>query len=137
MPRTLFIYGTLHPDLAPPGIWSVVRTLRAVEPATVAGALFDLGAYPGLLLDDGPRTVQGTLFELPDDPSVLRQLDRYEGFDPQSPEGSLFLRVKCRVTLASGGPVDAWVYVYNGSVTGQRRIESGRWPPGGEEGGRA
>jgi gamma-glutamylcyclotransferase (GGCT)/AIG2-like uncharacterized protein YtfP len=122
MPDLLFIYGTLHPDRAPAAIASTARLLKPFDGgsnrATIQARLYDLGAYPGVVLSDEPADiVSGELFILPDDPAVLARLDDYEDFRPNDPAGSLFLRQRVRATLQdgpnAGTTILCWVYTYN------------------------
>jgi gamma-glutamylcyclotransferase (GGCT)/AIG2-like uncharacterized protein YtfP len=114
MSEYLFVYGTLRPGQAPEEIAPTVARLRAVGKGFVYGTLDDLGAYPGAILDPtSAEKVFGSVFELPNDPSVLQQLDAYEEFDSAALEESLFLRTQCVVELESGGTLQCWIYVYN------------------------
>ena len=114
MPHHLFVYGTLHPDRAPAEIAHAVRHLREIGPATLRGTRYDLGDYPGVVLHPNRYdVVQGTVFALPDDPAVLKALDRYEDYRPSDPAASLFLRVELPVTLSTGDTLACWVYLYN------------------------
>ena len=113
MKHYLFSYGTLLPGFAPKEIAATVRNLRPVGRGRVHGRLYDLGEYPGAILSSSGPIILGQVFELPDDPEILKQLDEYEGFDPAHPEGSLFVRKKCPVTLQGGRRVKCWVYGYN------------------------
>lgn len=113
MKRYLFSYGTLLPELAPEEIASTVRRFRPVGRGRVRGWLYDLGGYPGAILSDAGRAIEGQVFQLPDDPEVLKRLDEYEEFDPGNPEGSLFVRKECSVDLDQAKKVPCWVYEYN------------------------
>jgi gamma-glutamylcyclotransferase (GGCT)/AIG2-like uncharacterized protein YtfP len=109
----LFIYGTLHPDRAPREIAATVRTLQPLGPATIRGKLYDLGPYPGVVLDHpDPGEVPGHLFAVPN-PETLALLDAYEDYHPANPEASLFLRVQTTATLPTGATTPTWVYIYN------------------------
>jgi gamma-glutamylcyclotransferase (GGCT)/AIG2-like uncharacterized protein YtfP len=100
----LFIYGTLLPDLVRPPLDALVARLTPLGPATVKGRLYDLGPYPGLVLDYAAETpVRGELFALPEDPALLGSLDNYEG-------SCLYRRVECRATTANGETAACWVY---------------------------
>ncbi len=115
MPHYLFVYGTLHPDRAPAEIAHAVRRLRLIGPATMRGTRYDLGDYPGVMIHPNrDDQVSGTVFALPNDPGVLAALDTYEDHRPSDPDGSLFLRVICPVTLPDGSTLQCWVYLYNG-----------------------
>ena len=117
MPIHLFVYGTLHPDSAPPEIADVARTLELISPATVRGRLFDLGTHPGLVLDDSADAplVQGNIFRVPDG-HTLAAIDAYEGFRPAAPTESLFDRTHATATLPDGSTQSCWVYIYNGDI---------------------
>jgi gamma-glutamylcyclotransferase (GGCT)/AIG2-like uncharacterized protein YtfP len=129
MAEFLFAYGTLRPGLAPSEIAAAAARLRLVGEAWVAGELYDLGHYPGVVLGNDPASkVFGLLFELPDDASVLPALDEYEEFLPDLPDASQFLRVKCEAALADGSSITCWIYVYARSLAGARQIDDGRWP---------
>jgi gamma-glutamylcyclotransferase (GGCT)/AIG2-like uncharacterized protein YtfP len=117
MSHPIFVYGTLHPDRAPAFIAPAVRLFRELGPATVPGRVYDLGEYPGIHLNvPHPQPIPGILFTLPEDPAILAQLDAYEGYDPDLPAGSLFLRQLTVATLPDGAPLTCWIYTYNGPL---------------------
>jgi gamma-glutamylcyclotransferase (GGCT)/AIG2-like uncharacterized protein YtfP len=123
-----FFYGTLRTGHGPPPIAHVLRTARTLGPGRVRGRLYDLGAYPGGIPDEqAPTTIPGSVFELPDDPELLRDLDAYEEFDPQRTDASLFLRTEGEVELEDGRRISCWMYVYN-------RVPEGREPMTGDQG---
>jgi len=110
----LFVYGTLLPSEAEMDMASIVQQIRRLGQAYVRGRLYDLGEYPGAILDEASETkIAGELFELPPDSSVLAMLDSYEGYELTDPAGSLFIRVKSPVQLSDGREIESWVYVYN------------------------
>jgi len=110
----LFVYGTLLPDQAPAEIAMSVRKLRRVGEGHIRGRLYDLGEFPGAIVDSTAHTsVSGAVFLLPEDPAVLRSLDEYEGYDPTDPAASLFVRKECAIELTDGRNLSCWVYLYN------------------------
>ena len=114
MSELVFLYGTLIPGQEPAEMTPVVRRLRRMGPARVKGRLYDFGEYPGAILDDSSdSSIAGQVFEVPDK-DLLTSLDDYERFDPEDRAGSLFLRVRCPVTLADGRKLECWIYVYDG-----------------------
>ena len=124
----LFAYGTLQPGLAPTKVARVAEKLRPVAKGFVHGVLYDLGGYPGAVPD--PNTAGrsfGTVMDLPEDEGVLARLDRYEGFDPQAPKTSEYIRERQIVELETGGTVECWFYRYNRKPRDGTRIESGSW----------
>ena len=128
MAEYLFTYGTLQPGHAPAAIASVADRMRPIGPGQVRGILYDFGYFPGAVLDENSeRMIFGTVYELPDDPAVLDQLDEYEDCYRGAPEMSQYLRVRHPVELAIGLSVDCWIYVYNRDVRSARIVEEGRW----------
>lgn len=124
--KYLFIYGTLMPEHAPGVISGAVKKLCYVGTASAQGRLYDLGEYPGAVLDPSSRTeIRGRLFILPEDESLLKSLDEYEGFNPNDPEKSLFAREETTVTLESGQEVPCWIYIYNQDVSEAKLISGG------------
>ncbi|MEK7403270.1 MAG: gamma-glutamylcyclotransferase family protein [Gemmatimonadota bacterium] len=120
MPTPLFVYGTLT-SLG--SKHHLLKSARAVGHATIAGRLFDLGRYPGVVRDSSRgRRVFGELYEIPanDAPRVLQKLDKYEGAG--------YDRKRAFVTLKSGRRRIAWVYVLRRKPTkiGQE-LFSGRY----------
>ena len=113
----LFVYGTLRTGGRADGF---LRGCEHVGGATVEGALYDMGAYPALVLG-GEGRVEGEVWRCP--AAVLSRLDEYEGV----PEG-LYHRVR-----VDAGGVECWTYVAGPALasrlTPERRIPAGRWPP--------
>jgi len=127
----LFTYGTLRPEHAPDEIKSVVAKLTPYGEGSIPGVLFDLGEYPGAVFDNSSGAkVFGTVFRLPDEGNLLRELDHYEGFDPASPSTSLFIRKLHSVELTTGESIECWVYEYNGNPAQERILVDGRYGKG-------
>lgn len=122
----LFVCGTLLPGYVPEEIAGEVRRLSRVGRAWVRGSLYDLGRYPGAILDASSRAkIHGQLFTLPDDPKVLQSLDEYEGFEPSEPQSCLFVREQATATLEDGRVFRCWIYVYNRDPGAAPLIEGG------------
>lgn len=136
MADSLFLYGTLLPGLAPAAIAGAAAQLRFAGEGSVRGRLYDLGEFPGAILDSSAdHRIFGAVFSLPEDPAVLLALDEYEEFIAALPQASQFVRMRTAVTLTAGGTLDCWIYVYNRRITTERVIASGRWKPTGCAGG--
>jgi len=116
MPTVLFIYGTLHPDRAPREIAAAARRLQPIGPATIQARVYNLGEYPGAILDPTAPPIPGKLFTIPDS-ETLAALDAYEDFRPNDPANSLFLRAETTATTPDGSRQPCWVYVYNREPT--------------------
>jgi gamma-glutamylcyclotransferase (GGCT)/AIG2-like uncharacterized protein YtfP len=124
----LFAYGTLLGGLRPAAIARDAERLAVLGPATVRGRLYDLGEYPGLVLDPAANEVHGTIFTVPDD-RVLAALDAYEGFASNDRRRSLFVRTRVAAMLDDGGVRDCFVYVYGRDPADAPVIAGGRWTP--------
>ena len=120
----LFVYGTLRARSGHPMARWLAAQARRIGAATVSGALYDLGSYPGLVPDEA-ADVHGDVFELAEPHRLLPRLDAYEGFDPEALEASLFRREPRPVRLDDARRLTAWVYLYNRPIRGARPIPSG------------
>jgi gamma-glutamylcyclotransferase (GGCT)/AIG2-like uncharacterized protein YtfP len=128
MKEYLFVYGTLANENVPEEIASTVRRLKYVGDGFIFGRLYDLGEYPGAVLDGDRRNkVFGKIFELPDDREVLECLDAYEAFDPQQPSKSLFVRRRTTISRPKQPPLMGWMYEYRGNVGALPLIEDGQY----------
>lgn len=124
----LFVYGTLAGDRVPQEIAATVKRLKFVSEGFIFGRLYDMGEYPGAVLDDvRSDKVFGKIFELGADASVLERLDKYEGFDPERPSTSLFLRKRTAINRPNRPTLAGWVYEYNGHVKSASLIKTGRY----------
>ncbi len=90
----------------------------------IQAALFDLGLYPAAVPASDSK-VWGEVFALDDAGTVLGALDEIEGFRPDDPDTSLYVRRLIPVYLEDGTSADAWAYFYNAPLGHAPRIESG------------
>jgi gamma-glutamylcyclotransferase (GGCT)/AIG2-like uncharacterized protein YtfP len=115
----VFLYGTLLPQFVPETMRGVVARLHFRGDGSLRGVLYDLGEYPGAVFDTTTdMRVDGTVFELPEDPQVLEALDRYEGYESTPHATNLFVRKLQRVDLTTGDTIECWAYEYNGNPDG-------------------
>jgi gamma-glutamylcyclotransferase (GGCT)/AIG2-like uncharacterized protein YtfP len=101
----------------------ITDSLLLIGPCEIPGTLYDLGDYPGLV-QSGDRA-KGQLYQVRD-PAVLSVTDEYEEFNVRMPGKSSFVRHFVRLCSPL---VDAWVYFYNGDVSGRSRLGAGTWRP--------
>jgi gamma-glutamylcyclotransferase (GGCT)/AIG2-like uncharacterized protein YtfP len=123
----LFVYGTLVDGLRRE--WRARVDARRLGSATIRGRLYDLGAFPGLVLDGARREerVAGELYELADPGAALGRLDEHEECFPDDPVASVFVRRLVTATLEDGRRRRAWTYAFNREVGLRRRILGGDW----------
>jgi gamma-glutamylcyclotransferase (GGCT)/AIG2-like uncharacterized protein YtfP len=117
----LFVYGTLRDTLTDFGD----ATYEAN--GEIDAELHDLGDYPGAVPSPDAR-LRGALWRLGDPEAAFEKLDDYEDADAADPAKRLFVRATVKVDLDDGSTKEAWVYFYNRSTQGRRRIAE--WRPG-------
>jgi gamma-glutamylcyclotransferase (GGCT)/AIG2-like uncharacterized protein YtfP len=84
-------------------------------------ALFDLGAYPGLVRDSSaPQAIEGELYRVSG--LLLAELDRFED------NGRLYRRELLPIrSLGDDREHEAWAYLYLGQLGGARRLPMACW----------
>lgn len=112
----LFVYGTLmrsYPE-NPFKNW-LNKNAKYIGEGQIAGALYKVDYYPGLI--DGDGQVKGEVYELLKEDETLPALDAYEDYLPHNPKDSLYIREKRKVTLAqTHDKLTCWVYIYHKST---------------------
>ena len=121
----LFVYGTLRTG-GSNDIARIAPEARHFAGARVRGLLYDLGAYPALLLDPGAGWVAGELYTVP--AHAWPALDALEEpVTPERPDGEYF-KLEAEVELADGSHRLVWIYVANPAVLKlDRLIAGGDW----------
>jgi gamma-glutamylcyclotransferase (GGCT)/AIG2-like uncharacterized protein YtfP len=111
----VFVYGTLHPEHASYNEWLVEEELGITEwhKVTTKGTRLPAG-YPWDLVwfGDSEDEIEGACLVLKDE-SQLRALDRYEHFNADRPDRSMFLRKQIAVAMQGDDMVQAWGYEWN------------------------
>ena len=123
----LFVYGSLRSGFKSPVYEYISQYFIFVADATVKGKLFDLGEYPAAIPVDEDVFIKGELYisKSPQEFSwAIGQLDDYEGMNVEEGEVPLYYRSISTIHVADQ-LTDAWVYWYNGDVTGKPIVESG------------
>jgi gamma-glutamylcyclotransferase (GGCT)/AIG2-like uncharacterized protein YtfP len=116
----LFVYGTLRSGSDTEWSRRLAANAELIGRGRVAGALFEIGSYPGMTpAQSEDDTVVGEVFQLADPEALWPELDEYEG--------NAYERRDVPVHMDDGGLVNAWVYYYRGDTSGKPRIVSGDW----------
>jgi gamma-glutamylcyclotransferase (GGCT)/AIG2-like uncharacterized protein YtfP len=124
MTNLVFFYGTLMSGFKRPGRARLDSKLQAEGRGWIPAALFDLGIYPAAIpAADGQ--VWGEVNTMLDADAVLTALDEIEGYRPNEPDQSLYMRVETPVTFEDGHSATAWAYFYNAPLGRAQRIASG------------
>jgi len=113
----VFVYGTLRRGSAGAMPKSFPKS-RYIADAKVKGSLYDLGAYPGLRLNESNSSVVGEVYEVDDE--TLSQLDDFEA-------SSGYLRKQIEISLEAREML-CWTYEPNpASYSFRTLITSGDW----------
>ena len=130
MPDTidyLFVYGTLRSDSYSGHYRQYIAPhFSLVSRATMAGRLYSIIDYPGLLpAEDAIDIVVGEVHAFTGGEAALAAVDDYEGCAAHSPQPHLYTRKRATAHLRDGSTVQAWVYFYNFPVSETMLIASG------------
>lgn len=113
----VFVYGTLRRG----GVGAMTirfPNAKFIADAKVSGSLYDLGAYPGLLLNESNSLVVGEVYEVDD--ALLNELDEFEA-------SSNYLRKQVEIALDADRRT-CWVYEPDPEFYALRKsITSGDW----------
>lgn len=123
----LFVYGSLRSGFQSPAYEYISRFFSYVGEARIKGQLFDMGSYPAALPSGVSSYIKGELYKIKNESEfswAIGQLDDYEGVSVEPDEIQLYRREITEV-YHNNEITRAWVYWYNGDVSGRPVIESG------------
>ncbi len=124
----LFVYGTLKRGEGGTMHHLIEPYVDFVGEGSVAGRLYRLDGYPGLVRARGTKPrVWGELYRVRQPAPLFRILDAYEGCSKRDPLPHEYRRVETRVTLKDGRAVSAWTYEYIAPLGARPLISSGIW----------
>jgi gamma-glutamylcyclotransferase (GGCT)/AIG2-like uncharacterized protein YtfP len=113
----VFVYGTLRHGSAR-GMSDRFPGAKFIADAEVSGSLYDLGSYPGLLLNDSGARVVGEVYEVDDE--LLKELDDFES-------SSQYRREELEISLGDHRK-KCWIYEPDPEFYSLRTvITSGDW----------
>ncbi|WKV22485.1 putative gamma-glutamyl cyclotransferase-like protein [Bacillus phage vB_BceS-M2] len=125
-----FVYGTLRNGHGNYNRLLKGKTIAELD-ATITGTLHAVSPFGGFpcYIEEGVTTIKGEVMHVPflEYDQRLKELDGLEGYRPEAPKHSMYLRKLMWVTLESGHKIKAWVYVWNGTCVGRPIIEHGDW----------
>lgn len=123
----LFVYGSLRSGFRSPAYEYISRFFTFVSEAKVRGKLFDMGIYPAGIPSNENTFITGELYTIKNQTEfswAIGQLDDYEGVSVEPDEIQLYKRELTEV-FVNHMLTHAWVYWYNGDVSGRPIIASG------------
>ncbi|MCZ2458630.1 MAG: gamma-glutamylcyclotransferase [Chitinophagales bacterium] len=123
----VFVYGSLRSGFKSPAYEYISRYFTLVSEARVKGKLMDLGSYPAGIPADDDSFIVGELYDIKRKEEfdwAISQLDDYEGVNVEADEMQLYRRELTDVYF-NDTVTKAWIYWYNGDVSGKPVITSG------------
>jgi len=123
----VFVYGSLRSGFQSPAYEYISRYFNLFGQAKVKGKLFDTGSYPAAIPVQDDSFIVGELYLIKSENEfswAIAQLDDYEGVFPEPGEPPLYRREIADIFI-NDAIVPAWIYWYNGDVTGKPEIGSG------------
>ncbi len=123
----VFVYGSLRSGFQSPAYEYISRYFTLVGDAKVKGLMYDLGNYPAAVPTQANKYIHGELYRIKHEKEfswAMGQLDDYEGVDVAFDEVQLYRRELTEVYIQDQ-VTHAWIYWYNGSVSGKQVIASG------------
>jgi gamma-glutamylcyclotransferase (GGCT)/AIG2-like uncharacterized protein YtfP len=113
----VFVYGSLRRGGAN-AMSQLFPQTQFIGDAKVRGNLYDLGEYPGLLLNESNSFVIGEVYEVDDE--LLNTLDHFEA-------SSDYWRKQVEISFGAESRV-GWTYEPNAALCSDRKaIQSGDW----------
>jgi gamma-glutamylcyclotransferase (GGCT)/AIG2-like uncharacterized protein YtfP len=124
----LFVYGSLRSGFRSPAYEYISRFFNFISEAKAKGKLFDMGSYPAAIpANEEEAFIAGELYEIRDEAEfswAIGQLDDYEGVNVESDEVQLYRRELSEIVIGDQ-KISAWIYWFNGNVSGKPVIASG------------
>lgn len=123
----LFVYGSLRSGFHSPVYEYISRFFKFIGEAKVKGKLYDLGSYPAGIATSDDSFIIGELYQAKNEHEfswAIGQLDDYEGVAVEADEIKLYRREVADIYI-KGEITEAWIYWYNGDVSGKPFIPSG------------
>jgi len=120
----LFVYGTL---LQPGNEFAdyLNKHCKFISKGKIKGRLYDIGEYPGALIDNAEEHfVHGSIFMMDDPETILKVVDDYEGIGELYNHPQEYIREQISIHTKTGD-INCWMYVYNLPVITYRQIIDG------------
>jgi gamma-glutamylcyclotransferase (GGCT)/AIG2-like uncharacterized protein YtfP len=113
------VYGTLREGLEN---HELLAECKRIGLGWLTGfRMHNLGDFPGIAsTHDESGRIRVEWYDVSDE--ILAALDQLEGYDPEAPESSLYIRKRVFSPYGRG-----WIYVYNKSLDHAPYMEAGDW----------
>lgn len=126
--QQIFIYSSLRKGFHQDVFHYITQFFNFVSTAKVNGVLSVVGNDPVATPTTGDNFIKGELYKINKEEHfswVFGQLDDYEGLDVEQDEQPSYRRELTTVYNDDGSVTQAWIYWFNGDVSGKPVIASG------------
>ena len=120
----IFFYGTLMRTFPLRARVGIDDWLEYVGDGRVPGVLFDLGTYPGLVVDASSE-VCGEVYKILNPVELFTHIDPIEDYRVMAPHEGQYIRQTMNATLDDGREKTVWCYVYNHPLPLSGQIKDG------------
>jgi len=120
----LFVYGTL---LQPGNEFAeyLNQHCKFIAEGKIKGLLYDIGEYPGALIDSSEVSyIYGNIFRIDDPDAILNIIDDYEGIGGLYSHPQEYIRKQVEI-FTDNGNMTCWMYLYNLPVDTYSQVPAG------------
>ncbi|MFC2137920.1 gamma-glutamylcyclotransferase [Bacteroidota bacterium] len=120
----LFVYGTLKKTFSNPFLNKLRECINFYNNGWVYGDLYKIDNYPGLKLNNNGNKVYGEIYFLKNVKKAIKIIDEYEGVGEGYYQPNEYIKKVIDVKTSSG-IIQCLTYLYNWSIEGKTKINSG------------
>ncbi|MCS3735845.1 gamma-glutamylcyclotransferase family protein [Mucilaginibacter dorajii] len=122
----LFVYGTLLINGNQYAVY-LQKHCKLVGEGKIKGRLYDIGQYPGAIIDaNAQQYIHGSIYLMDNVENVLEIIDEYEGLGSDEPQPYEYTRRVVYIET-NNGIVACWVYLYNWDVHHFPEVSGGKY----------
>jgi gamma-glutamylcyclotransferase (GGCT)/AIG2-like uncharacterized protein YtfP len=122
----LFVYGTL---LQPGNEFAeyLNKHCKFINNGKIKGRLYDIGEYPGAVVDSNEeRYIYGSIFMMDDPDTILKVIDDYEGIGELYGHPQEYIREQVDIQSYSD-IISCWMYLYNSPLIACNEVATGNY----------
>jgi gamma-glutamylcyclotransferase (GGCT)/AIG2-like uncharacterized protein YtfP len=122
----LFVYGTLLINDNKYAAY-LQKHCKLVGEGKTKGKLYDIGEYPGAIIDTNARQfIYGDIYLIDNTENVIHLIDEYEGLAPDEPQPHEYVRTIVNIET-SNGSIACWMYLYNWPINNFQEVPGGKY----------
>ncbi len=122
----IFVYGTLLINGNDYAAY-LQKHCKLIGEGKIKGRLYDIGEYPGAVIDiNANQYIYGNIYLMDDAESILGFIDEYEGLGPDEPQPHEYLRSMVGIETDNGS-IRCWMYIYNWPLNDFVEVPGGKY----------